>query len=207
MSSIVGYWQNDINDARWYEFKSNGTFESNVPNKSEYTSRGTYVLKGSELECTWDGKYLVHRVNVSSSALEFIFPEGSVWYSRVKSQQEIDAEKRAAESARIEREKQEAIGRYDQLIQEMNKASTESEFQHLTTQFRNMGDYKDANRLANECANRQKALEQQRMELERRKEAAEKAQDNLLMLLQWGLCAVFIYILFGTNLLWTLIGG
>ena len=49
MNSIVGYWQNDLNSERYYSFKSDGTFTSNVPNRGQYDSTGTYVLNGDKL--------------------------------------------------------------------------------------------------------------------------------------------------------------
>ena len=73
------------------------------------------------------------------------------------------AEEQAAEEARIiaelaEQQRREAEeterlyqAQYDRLIQEKNTASTETQYHTLVGQFRAMGDYKDAIRLASEC--------------------------------------------------------
>ena len=97
----------------------------------------------------------------------------SIYQSWKSTSKGLQSEKNSREN---EREKQKAIGKYDQLVQEMKGTSNEYEFGRLAEQFRLMGNYRDANRLATECENRQRYMRE-------RKAAAIKAKDNVFLFL------------------------
>jgi tetratricopeptide (TPR) repeat protein len=65
---------------------------------------------------------------------------------------------------RMRRERQE---RYDRLVQEKNRASTENEFENLNKAFLEMGGYENARSLADECNTQCRILKGRREEQER----------------------------------------
>jgi len=94
---------------------------------------------------------------------------------------------------RMRRERQE---RYDRLVQEKNRASTENEFEKLNKAFIEMGGYENAKTLADECNTQCRILkgrreEQERIERQRQNEenarraweAAEKAKKKRIIII------------------------
>jgi len=119
---------------------------------------------------------------------------------------EAEMEK-ARQQIEQDRLKQKTIAQYDQLVQEKNRASTESEFRDLAGKFRLMGNHKDAVSLAMTCDSETSRL----LEIRRNKEAAQKRAEaqrsKVLLLLQLGAFAIFLYALFGADIIMTPVGG
>ena len=113
---------------------------------------------------------------------------------------------------RMRRERQE---RYDRLVQEMDKASTEEKYQDLAQQLRTMRGYKNSIELANKCDNQYQELRKERecreaaeAEARRRYYAKEKRKEELKkptgLLLQFGMLFAYLYLLWGTGLIYSI---
>ena len=69
---------------------------------------------------------------------------------------------------------QELQEEYEQLLQSKNSATTENEYQELAMQFRAMNGYKDTAELANECDDASEALKQEKEQLARELQRAQR---------------------------------
>ncbi len=90
-------------------------------------------------------------------------------------------------------EEQARSKRYEQLVQEMNKASTEDKCQDLAKQFRAMNGYKNTTKLARKCDNRCQMLKKQ--------EKMQKKWAFFGLFLQIGVIIGFFYMLLGTDVI------
>ena len=104
----------------------------------------------------------------SEEALRLEPDDGAVnsLLSNVKNEKEV--------LGRLLRERQE---RYDRLVQETNKASTEEEYQELARELREMDGYKDATVLAAKCDAQYRVLKGQREEQERIEKQRQEEED------------------------------
>jgi len=97
--------------------------------------------------------------------------------------------------------------RYDALVQEKPYASSEEKYEQLAQKFREMGDYENAAQLADECDKQILVLEEQREKQERIRESKEKikkAFPTIGLLLQFGMLFVYLCLLWGTNLIYSI---
>ena len=89
--------------------------------------------------------------------------------------------------------KEETIANYDKLVQEKNSASTVREFYDLEKKFLLMDNYRNSAALAEECGYKWDELRR-----------STRRRDKMLRLLQLGVVAVFLYVIFGTGFLYSL---
>jgi len=101
----------------------------------------------------------------------------------------------------VERMRRERQEQYDSLVQKTNNASTENEFQDLTQQLREMRGFKDTAELAKKCDNRYQELKNERECKEAEQERKKKRKWKKGILLQLFLCAAYLFILYGTEII------
>jgi hypothetical protein len=119
----------------------------------------------------------------------------------------------------VKQKEREKKARYDALVQEKNSASSEDKYKQLAEEFRKMGNYENTVQLANECDKQMNVLKKQHEEQERQKqaraaaiEAQKKAEEakqerkkkqkwKIGIFLQLLLCAAYLFILYGTEII------
>ena len=136
------------------------------------------------------------------------FPlDSSNYKARVRHKDTAEKNLKMLHRVRHDRQQQRAREQYDQRVQEKSRASTEDEFSRLAGQFREMGSYKDAVRFADECDAQYNKLKEKREEEQKKIAAATKSRANSILIVQLGIFAIFLYIIFGTDTLYSLWRG
>jgi len=75
-------------------------------------------------------------------------------------------------------EERERPMKYERLVQEMNRASTENDYKELVNKFHAMGDYRDTTVLADKCDTQYRILKERREERERQEKYGRMVQEN-----------------------------